>query len=140
MSMKSKQYYRIEKNKRKYGDTNIAKDEIVSQGLRAEISRNYYSNQQRRTVDAILNNVRNKDVVKEDVHYLVKHFGIANLCHNCKEEVVIAILILYCFRSINNDYRVERTALWREYDLNWRTYSLVITNLLREIRANPKYY
>jgi len=138
--MKSKQYYRIEKNQKKYGDTNIAKDELVSQGFRAEINRNYYSNQQRRVVDAVLNNVRNKDVVKEDVHYLVKHFGVNNLCHTCKEEVVIAILILYCFKSINNTYRVERTSLWKMYDLNWRTYSLVITNLLREIRANPKYY
>jgi len=138
--MKSKQYYRIEKNQKKYGDTNIAPKEIVSQGLRAEINKNYYSNQKRRLVDAILNNVRNKEVVKEDVHYIVKHFGLKKLCGNCKEEVIIAILILYCFKANNNDYRIDRTGLWKEYELTWQKYSLVITNLLREIRANPKYY
>ena len=134
--MKTKQYMRIEKLKKKYSETNIAKGERVSTATRKNINDKYYDNQQRRVVDGVLNNVRNKDTVKEEVHEIVKTVRLKDLCHNCEEELIISVIILYCFKSRNSQYRIERTRLWKEYNLNWRIYSLIISNLLKVTREN----
>jgi len=98
------------------------------------INQKYNKNQQKRRVDAILNNIKNKDSIKEEVHDIIKNVELKSLCWNCREEQIIAIIILYVQRTRNSKYRVDRTSLWREYELSWLKYSLIIERLLKWTR------
>ena len=125
---------RIKNLERKYSETNVAKGEILSADTRKQINKNYYDNQQKRRVDAILNNVKNKDSIKEEVHDIVKETKLKQLCKNCKEEQIIAVIILYCLKTRNPRFNPEQNPLWKKYALNWKKYSLIIGRLLQETR------
>ena len=120
----------IQKLEKKYSETNVAKGEVLNRQSIRRINDNYNKNQQKRRVDAILNNVKNKDAIKKEVHNIVKHVKLKTLCYNCKEEQIIAIIILYVQRRRNSSYRVETTALWKHNDLTWQKYSLILERLL----------
>lgn len=123
----------------KYSETNIAKGEVLFPDTIRTINRKYNSNQQKRRVDAILNNVKNKDSIKEEVHDIIGNVELKSLCKNCKEEVIIAIIILYVQRSRNPQYRVNRTKLWKDYDLDWLKYSLIMERLLKWTRERQTF-
>ena len=125
---------RIRNLEKRYSETNIAKDEVLNTDTIRKINRKYNKNQQKRRVDAILNNIKNKDSIKEEVHDIIKNVELKSLCWNCQEEQIISIIILYVQRTRNNKYRVDRTSLWREYDLSWLKYSLIIERLLKWTR------
>lgn len=135
---------RIRNLERKYSETNVSKGEVLNTDTIRKINKTYNKNQQKRRVDAILNNIRNKDSIKEEVHDIIRNVELKSLCWNCREEQIIAIIILYVQRTRNNKYRVDRTSLWKEYDLTWLKYSLIIERLLKwtreqqEIRTNKK--
>lgn len=131
-------YKRIKNLERKYSNTNISKGEELSRDRISEINRTYNKNQQKRRVDAILNNVKNKDSIKEEVHEIIKYNKLKELCKNCKEEVIIAVIILYVQRTRNSRYRIDRTSLWKEYGLTWNKYSLIIERLLMCERRDRK--
>ena len=142
--MKSRQWYRIKKLEREFSETNIKRGEELSPETRKRINRNWQDNQQRRRVDGILNNVRNKDSIKEEVHQIVADLpNLRDLCRGCKEEVIISVIILYVSKARNPEYHVERTGLWNRYDLNWQKYSLIVSRLLqasRESKMLPYQY
>ena len=125
---------RIRNLERKYSETNVSKDEVLNTDTVRRINRKYNKNQQKRRVDAILNNIKNKDSIKEEVHDIIKNVELKSLCWNCREEQIIAIIILYVQRTRNSKYRVDRTSLWREYELSWLKYSLIIERLLKWTR------
>ena len=125
---------RIRNLERKYSETNVSKGEVLNTDTVRKINKNYNKNQQKRRVDAILNNIRNKDSIKEEVHDIIRNVELKSLCWNCREEQIIAIIILYVQRTRNNKYRVNRTSLWREYELSWLKYSLIIERLLKWTR------
>jgi len=125
---------RIRNLERKYSETNVSKDEVLNTDTVRRINQKYNKNQQKRRVDAILNNIKNKDSIKEEVHDIIKNVELKSLCWNCREEQIIAIIILYVQRTRNSKYRVDRTSLWREYELSWLKYSLIIERLLKWTR------
>lgn len=129
---------RIKQLEKKYSETNISKGEELTKETKRRINKNYYDNQQRRLVDAMLNNVKNKDSIKEEVHDIVKNTQLKSLCYRCTEEYIIAVIILYCQRSRNHKYMVERTALWKKYGITWRKYGLIVERLLQQSRAASK--
>lgn len=126
----------IQNLEKKYSETNVSQGEVLSNETKKRINQNYNRNQQKRRVDAILNNVKNKDSVKEEVHDIIRTVNLKDLCKNCKEEVIIAVIILYVQKSRNSEFRVNRTALWREYELSWLKYSLILESLLQQTREN----
>lgn len=119
---------------RKYSETNVSEGEVLNTDTVRRINKKYNKNQQKRRVDAILNNIKNKDSIKEEVHDIIKNVELKSLCWNCREEQIIAIIILYVQRTRNSKYRVNRTSLWREYELSWLKYSLIIERLLKWTR------
>lgn len=121
---------------KKYSETNVSQGEVLSNETKKRINQNYNRNQQKRRVDAILNNVKNKDSLKEEVHDIIRTVNLKELCKNCKEEVIIAVIILYVQKSRNSEFRVNRTRLWREYKLTWLKYSLILERLLQQTREN----
>ena len=125
---------RIRNLERKYSETNVSEGEVLNTDTVRRINQKYNKNQQKRRVDAILNNIKNKDSIKEEVHDIVKNVELKSLCWNCREEQIIAIIILYVQRTRNSKYRVDRTSLWREYELSWLKYSLIIERLLKWTR------
>ena len=125
---------RIRNLERKYSETNVSEGEVLNTDTVRRINQKYNKNQQKRRVDAILNNIKNKDSIKEEVHDIIKNVELKSLCWNCREEQIIAIIILYVQRTRNSKYRVDRTSLWREYELSWLKYSLIIERLLKWTR------
>lgn len=119
---------------KKYSETNIAQGEVLNTDTIRRINKKYNKNQQKRRVDAILNNVRNKDSIKEEVHDIIGDVELKSLCWNCREEQIIAIIILYVQRARDSKYRIDRTGLWRRYELSWLKYSLIVERLLKWTR------
>lgn len=119
---------------KRHSETNIGKDEALFPSTISKINQTYNKNQQKRRVDAILNNVRNKDSIKEEVHEIIGDVKLKTLCYNCSEEQIIAIIILYVQRTRNPKYRIDRTRFWKEYDITWLKYSLILERLLRFTR------
>lgn len=129
---------RIEKLQRRFSETNIAKDEIISPTYRAKINRNTRANERIRMVDDVLTLVREeiRIKIKEEVYYFVKNYRLKELCSTCSIEEIIAVLCLYSWRSYNYKLKEEETKLWKTYNLSWKLYSRVISNLLRKTREN----
>ena len=137
--MKSREYYRIQKLQREYSETNIKKGEILPNHTVSRINKNYRNNQRKRRVDGLLNHVRNKDMIKEEVHQIVDDIpSLTTICRGCKEEVIISAIILYVLKSRDPRYHVERHGLWKKYELTWQRYSLIISRLLQESRKSKK--
>lgn len=130
---------RIENLEKKYSETNISKGEMLFPSTIRKINKTYDKNQQKRRVDAILNNVKNKDSIKKEVHDITKNITLKDLCKNCKEETIIAVIILYVQRTRNPQYRINRTGLWVKYDVTWLKYSLIIERLLKWTRENKTF-
>ena len=126
---------RIKYLQKKYSETNVGMGEELFKPSIQRLNRNYYNTQQKRRVDGILNKANNRNTVKEEVHQIVADIPVKSLCYNCKEDEIIAAIILYVSRARVKSYRIDRTALWREYNLSWQKYALIVTNLLREVRA-----
>ena len=125
-------YWKYIRNLEKlYSETNVSKGEELTRETRSTIDKNYKKNQRKRRVDVILNNVKNKNSLKEEVHDMVENVNFHDLCKTCKEDVIIAIIILYVQRRRNPQFRIERSRLWREYNLSWRLYGLIIERLLK---------
>ena len=136
---KTQQYYRIEKLQREFSETNIKKGEMLSSETRSRINKNYKKNQLHRRVDGVLNHIRNKDTVKDEVHQIIDDLPtLQDLCRGCKEEVIISVIILYTLKSRNPRYYVERTSLWNKYGLTWQKYSLIVSRLLQASRESKK--
>lgn len=129
---------RINYLEKKYSQTNVAMGEKLFPNTVREINQTYNKNQQKRRVDAILNNITNKDSIKEEVHNIIQNVQLKTLCKNCKEEEIIAIIILYVQRTRNPQYRVNRTGLWKKYDLTWVKYALIMERLLKYTREKTK--
>lgn len=130
---------RIEMLEKRFSETNVAKDEVLSTESIRKINRTYDKNQQKRRVEAILNNVKNKDSIKDEVLDITKNVMLKDLCKNCKEEMIIAAIILYVQRTRNSQYRINRTALWKKYKLDWLKYGLIIERLLKWTREQKTY-
>lgn len=130
---------RIKNLERKYSKTNVAQGEKLPKSRISEINKTYNENQKKRRVDGILNKVKNRDTIKEEVHQIAADIPTSYLCYNCKEELVIAAIILYVSKTRNKKYRIETTALWNEYNLDWRKYALIVERLLKWTRENKTY-
>lgn len=130
-------YWNYIKNLEKwYSETNVSKGEELTRETRSVIDKNYKKNQRKRRIDVILNNVKNKNSLKEEVHDLADNLNFQKVCRTCKEETIIAVIILYVQRRKNPRFRIEQSRLWREYNLSWRLYGLIIERLLKLEREN----
>lgn len=127
---------RIKYLQRKYSETNVAKDELLFKPSIKRINKNYYDNQKKRRVDGILNEVKNRNSIKEEVHQICGSISFNKICRTCKEETIIATIILYVQKTRNRSFYPERTSLWKKYELDWKTYSLILARLLEETRKN----
>ena len=125
---------RIKYLEKKYSDTNVAMGEELFKPSIQRINKNYYDNQKRRRVDGILNQVKNRNTIKDEVHQISSSTSFKNLCYNCKEEQIIAAIILYVTKTRIKGYRIDRTALWTKYKLDWKRYALIISKLLQITR------
>jgi DNA-directed RNA polymerase subunit M/transcription elongation factor TFIIS len=131
------QEYRIKYLLDKYGETKIAPYECLPKESRAEINKNYYKNNiQKNRVQQLLNETHTTKQIEIEVHEIVQKTELKQLCPRCKEEQIIAVIILFIIRTYNNKCIEERTSLWKKYKLNWKLYSRIVANLLKELRKN----
>lgn len=136
--MRNRQYeYRIQNLEKRYSETNVQKGEMLSPSTKSKINKTYYDNQRKRRVDGILNHVKNKDSIKEEVHQIISEIpSLKQLCNNCKEELIISVIILYVLKSRNPRYHIDRNGLWEKYEITWQKYSLILGRLLQETRKS----
>ena len=129
-------YNRIHYLEEKYSNTKIAQGEILSKETVSRIKKESYNNKKHLYVDTILNQTRNPEMIKEEVHEMVDHMNLRNICPHCTSEQVISVIVLYCMRQHNVDLKEERTALWSRYGLSWKLYGRVVANLLCRYRES----
>lgn len=121
----------------KYGETKIAPYECLSKDSRAKINQQYYKNNiQKNRVQQILNETNTIKQIETEVHELIQKTELKQLCPKCKEEQIISTIILFIIRTYNNNFIEERTRIWKKYKLNWKIYSRIIANLLKNMRKN----
>lgn len=121
----------------KYGETKIAPYECLPKDSRAKINQQYYKNNiQKNRVQQILNETNTTKQIETEVHELIQKTELKQLCPKCKEEQIISTIILFIIRTYNNNFIEERTRIWKKYKLNWKIYSRIIANLLKNMRKN----
>lgn len=120
----------------KYGETKVAPYECLPKDSRAKINKGYYKNNiQKNRVQQILNETTTTKQIEIEVHELIINLDtLKQLCPRCKEEQIISTIILFIIRTYNNNFIEERTKIWKKYSLNWKIYSRIIANLLKELR------
>lgn len=59
----------------------------------------------------------------KDIINKVKDFK--QLCANCSNELIIAVICFRTKRRYNKRCHIERYAAWEKYGINWRIYSLI---------------
>lgn len=129
---------RLEKLVYEFGETNLNSDEIVSPTYRKEINKKYHEKQNIYIIDSVLNLLDPSvhKMIKDEVYQICNSFRLKDLCYNCKIEVIIAVIILYVWKTRHSKLREEQTKLWKHYDLSYRKYALILGNILRKTREN----
>ena len=125
---------RIKYLEEKYSPTKVAQGEILSKETISKIKKESYNNKKHLYVDTILNQTRNPERIKQEVHEIVDHMDFRDVCPKCTSEQVVSIVVLYCQRQHNDMFVEERTRLWRVYGLSWKLYARVVANLLSRSR------
>ena len=125
---------------KEFSETNLNSKEIVSPAFRSKINKNYKEKQDIFLIDSVLALVQPyvMRMVKEEVYQICNSFILKDLCHTCKIEAIISVIILYVWRCRDKTLREERTSLWKQYNLTWKQYSLIVSNILRKTRENTK--
>lgn len=131
MSMDYSTHIRYLENK--YKDTNVAMGECLSKEERSRINKKYYDEKVRwRQVQGVLNGANVNSGVEKEVHQITGSLdSLKQLCPRCKEEQIIAVVVLYVQRGFNNRLQEDKTALWRKFGLDWKLYGRIVANLLR---------
>ena len=134
----SYQKNRIKKLEYEFGESNLNSKEVVSSTYRREIDKKYKEKQDIFIIDSVLNNLEPnvQRMIKKEVYQMCNSFRLKDLCYNCKIEVIIAIIILYVWKTRYDGLREEQTRLWRKYDLTYRKYALVLRKLLQKTRES----
>ena len=129
---------RINRLKYEFGETNLNSDEIVSAVYRKEINKKYYNKQNFFIIDSVLADLDNhvRKMVKVEVYDICKKVRFKDLCHTCKVEQIIAIIILYVWKTRHAKLREDQTGLWKKYDITYKKYALVLGRLLQKSREN----
>lgn len=88
-------------------------------------------------MEQILTLAGSNEQVKTEVHYLINKTGdLKKLCRKCKEEQIISVIILHVTRTHNQHFNEEKMKIWNKYDLTWKLYSRIVSNLFKEFRLN----
>ena len=130
MNNKQHKYNRIKYLEDKYSPTKVAQGEVLSKETISKIKKESYNNKKHLYVDTILNETRNPERIKDEVHDIVDHMNFHDVCPRCTSEQVVSVVVLYCQRRHNDVLKEERTRLWNRYGLSWKLYARVVANLL----------
>lgn len=127
---------RIQKLEYEFGETNLNSQELVSPTYRKKINRRYYEKQNIFIIDGVLAELEPHvmRMIKQEVYQICNSVRLKELCYNCKIEAIIAMVILYVWKTRHQKLRIEQTRLWKKYDLTWRKYALVLGKLLQKTR------
>ena len=69
---------------------------------------------------------------KEQVQYYIKKYtNFKEFCKNAKEETIILAFIFYIKLSSNSKIELDEWSICEKYGLNYRTYSLIVTQLCK---------
>ena len=132
----SYQENRIKRLQYEFAESNLNSKELVSPLYRSKIDKKYKEKQDIFIIDSVLNLVEPnvQKMVKKEVYQICSQFRLKDLCYNCKIEVIIAIIILYVWKSRYHGLKEEYTGLWKKYDLTYRKYALVLGRILQKTR------
>ena len=139
--MKNPTYHnnnRIKRLEYEFGETNFNSDEIVSPIYRSKINKKYKEKQDIFIIDSVLLQLEPnvQKMIKREVYQICNSVRFKDLCYNCKIEEIIAMIVLYVWKTRHRKLREDQTGLWRKYNLNWRKYAMVLGRLLQKSREN----
>ena len=120
---------RIEYLQNKYSENNIAPNEILTKETRKQINHENYKAFRRDRVYSTLKQAKmNNQIIKETLYYIDKIGNVKKICSNCKDTQIISAIAIHLNRKYNKS-RIDKNILWKEHDLNWKMYGLIISNL-----------
>ena len=128
---------RIRYLEREYSPYHVNSDELISSSYKRSINQNYKSKQDLQMIEWVLGllNSNVKKMIKDEVYHICKNYRLKSFCGYCKLSKIIGIICLYVWRTHNKQLNLEKTILWSEYDITWREYAIVISNLLQATRS-----
>lgn len=113
--------------------------EKVSRDFKIDLKRKQYDYRQRKILERIcLEYDVPKHVFMSSLYILERLDNVKCLHRTIRLEQIFACIILFCSTEVNRQYNISKTRLWREQDLDWKTYSVVLSRLLEYYRKNSK--
>lgn len=129
----------INYKKKEYSETHTNSQElfITNSPTRKRINRNNNQTKLKETIKEVTEKTNNK-VIYDEVENICLQIKFREICGNCARERIIAVISLYVLRKYQPKLKEEEHKLWREYNLNWKLYSRIISNILRSLRKNSR--
>lgn len=66
---------------------------------------------------------------KKALNFMIKTINFKQLHRNGSNELIICALSFYCLKTRKSNVQLEHYSLFKEYGLNYKTYSTIITHL-----------
>ena len=118
--------------------TNSKEAFITNSPTRKRINKNNRNAKIKREIDEVIHDLPNKNVIKSEVENICFANEFRKICGNCSRQKIIAVVSLYVLRMYNPQLHEETHYLWREYNLSWKLYSRIISNILRYTREDSR--
>lgn len=137
-----KSYYanKINYASKEYSETHVNSKElfITNSPTRKRINKQNNNTKIKREIDEVIFKIPNRNVIKEEIENICFANEFRKICGNCSRKKIIAVVSLYVLRMYNQKLKEEEHYLWQDYNLNWKVYSRIISNILRYTRENSK--
>lgn len=98
---------------------------------------NWRNNQKIIEAKLIMNQLNMKNTQRSRViHILKKIDNMKELCQNCSCRTIILIVCFYIMKIDNPKTHIERYQLWKDENLSWKKYALVVSRLCDRFQKN----
>ena len=129
---------RIDYLSKEYSTTHANSEElfITNSPIRREINKNNNKTQIKKEIHEVIYELPNKKIIYDEIENICMNNKFNKLCGNCQRQKVIAVITLYVLRNYNTKLNEEEHKLWKKYNLTWKTYARIVSNILRNMRMN----
>lgn len=131
VDMNKKQEERIKFLENKYAPHKLSNGEKVSKEYESKINRKRYRLRRYFEVKNIAHEYKfNVDSLTKAMFLIEKIDDIQSLHRKATLKQIIASILLFCKYENKLIARVDESKIWKDYNLNWKLYCIVIMNML----------
>lgn len=120
---------------KKYKPYQLNKNEKTSSDYKYVLRKKQHEFKRQKILERLCNQYDIPKDIKENVEYIITHIKDLKILKRTETiETILCYIICYCTYEKNRQVRLEKWGLWKNENLNWRTYSIILSNLLRYYR------